>query len=98
VCFAYCDDFMLGDDVLVAPVVEKGAQTRAIYLPKLPDGGQWVDFYDRSVHPGGQAVTRPAPIGRLPLMVRQGARIPVAVPPTGQVPRHDDPVTDVLEF
>ncbi len=97
-CFADCDDFMLGDDVLVAPVVEKGAQTRAIYLPKLPDGGQWVDFYDRSVHPGGHAVTCPAPIGRLPLMVRQGARIPVAVPPTGQVPRHDDPVTDVLEF
>ena len=97
-CFADCDDFMLGDDVLVAPVVEKGAQARAIYLPKLPDGGQWVDFYDRSVHPGGQAVTCPAPIGRLALMVRQGARIPVAVPPTGQVPRHDDPVTDVLEF
>jgi alpha-glucosidase len=97
-CFADCDDFMLGDDVLVAPVVEKGAQTRAIYLPKLPDGGQWVDFYDRSVHHGGHAVTCPAPIGRLPLMVRQGARIPVAVPPTGQVPRHDDPVTDVLEF
>ena len=97
-CFADCDDFMLGDDVLVAPVVEKGAQTRAIYLPKLPDGGQWVDFYDRIVHPGGHAVTCPAPIGRLPLMVRQGARIPVAVPPTGQVPRHDDPVTDVLEF
>ncbi|MDN5251653.1 glycoside hydrolase family 31 protein [Betaproteobacteria bacterium LSUCC0117] len=97
-CFADCDDFMLGDYVLVAPVVEKGAQTRAIYLPKLPDGGQWVDFYDRSVHLGGHAVTCPAPIGRLPLMVRQGARIPVAVPPTGQVPRHDDPVTDVLEF
>ena len=97
-CFTDCDDFMLGDDMLVAPVVEKGAQTRAIYLPKLPDGGQWVDFYDRSVHHGGQVVTRPAPIGRLPLMVRQGARIPVAVPPTGQVPRHDDPVTDVLEF
>ena len=97
-CFADCDDFMLGEDVLVAPVVEKGAQTRAIYLPKLPDGGQWVDFYDRSVHHGGHAVTCPAPIGRLPLMVRQGARIPVAVPPKGQVPRHDDPVTDVLEF
>jgi len=89
---------MLGDDVLVAPVVEKGAQTRAIYLPKPPDGGAWVDFYDRSVYPGGQVVTRPAPIGRLPLMVRQGARIPVAVPPSGKLPRHDDPVTDMLEF
>jgi alpha-glucosidase len=97
-CFADCDDFMLGDDVLVAPVVEKGAQTRAIYLPKPPDGGAWVDFYDRSVYPGGQVVTRPAPIGRLPLMVRQGARIPVAVPPSGKLPRHDDPVTDMLEF
>jgi len=64
----------------------------------MPDGGAWVDFYDRSVYPGGQVVTRPAPIGRLPLMVRQGARIPVAVPPSGKLPRHDDPVTDMLEF
>ena len=38
-------EFLLGDDILVAPVVEKGARTRAIYLP----AGTWEDLNSGAV-------------------------------------------------
>ena len=97
-CYADSDDFMLGDDLLVAPVVTPGARERSVYLPSLPDGGQWFDFDTRQAYASGQTHTVAAPLARLPLFVREGARIPVAAPPAGQVPRHDDPVSEVLQF
>ena len=35
------DQYLWGADILVAPVVEKGATVRKLYLPR----GQWVDFW-----------------------------------------------------
>jgi alpha-glucosidase (family GH31 glycosyl hydrolase) len=68
------DEYLLGPDLLVAPVVEPGATSRRLYLPR----GRWVDFWRRrTVLRGPAEVTVPAPIGRLPLLVRAGARIPV---------------------
>ncbi len=37
------DDFMLGDSLLVASVVEKGKKEREVYLPNNPGG--WYDFH-----------------------------------------------------
>ncbi|XP_071370224.1 SITS-binding protein [Centroberyx affinis] len=49
--FTIDDQFLLGDEVLVAPVVEKGAVQRDIYLP---DGGfQWQDSRNAQVFDGG---------------------------------------------
>jgi alpha-glucosidase (family GH31 glycosyl hydrolase) len=68
------DEYLLGPDLLVAPVLEEGATTRRLYLPR----GRWVDFWRRRVVLRGPGeVTVPAPIDRLPLLVRAGARIPV---------------------
>lgn len=44
------DDFMLGDKLLVCPVVEEGQTERQIYLPKNPEG--WVDYYTGDVYEG----------------------------------------------
>lgn len=55
------DVFMLGKDILVAPVMEKGASTRTLTLPK----GSW-RYRDGSVYQGGTEVTVPAPLGTLP--------------------------------
>jgi alpha-glucosidase len=82
------DAFMLGPDLLVAPVLEEGASDRQVYLPDHPGG--WFDFHDGRHFAGGQAVTVPAPFGRLPVFVRCGAMIPV----TTQTDRID-PGTDV---
>ena len=62
-CF---DCFMLGDDVLVAPVVKKGATEKTVRLPE----GEWEDDAG-VVHMGGCEVTVPAPLDRLPYFVKK---------------------------
>ena len=97
-CLLDCDEFMLGTSLLVAPVVQAGAKTRSLYLPALPDGLGWIDFHSRQRFTAGQCHTVPADLHQLPLFVVQGAAIPVASPLPGSVPRHDDPVSEVLQF
>lgn len=97
-CLLDCDEFMLGDALLVAPVVEAGALTRRLYLPRLPDGQRWFDFYSRQAYAAGTFIETEAPWTRLPLLVREGRSIPVSAPRPGAVARHDDPVSDVLQF
>jgi alpha-glucosidase (family GH31 glycosyl hydrolase) len=40
--YAINDQFALGDDIVVAPVVEKGARCRDVYLPT----GYWRDMFN----------------------------------------------------
>lgn len=72
------DAFMLGPDLLVAPVLEQGAQSREVYLPAHPGG--WYDWHEGRHFAGGGFATVAAPLGRLPLFVRAGALIPVGDP------------------
>ena len=73
--------FMLGETVLVAPVVEPGAISRDVYLP-LSDGGwyEWRPGSDDKAkwYVGSELVTVNAPVGSLPVFVRAGAILPVA--------------------
>jgi alpha-glucosidase/alpha-D-xyloside xylohydrolase len=50
------DEYLYGRDILVAPVVEKGATSRALYLPQ----GTWYDFWTREKTDGGREITRPS--------------------------------------
>ena len=63
--------YLLGDDVLVAPVVEPGAQTRALWLPE----GEWVHLWTGKTYFGGE-VTAPAPLGQPPVFYRAGSAFP----------------------
>jgi alpha-glucosidase len=69
-CFKDSDDFMLGSQYLVAPVVDEGARTRCVYLPKLPAGQAWRDFSSGEVFAAGQYHTVDAPLAKLPLFKR----------------------------
>jgi len=64
--------YLLGDSILVAPVIEQGAVTRKLYLPK----GEWVDYWTGERYTGGADVTVPAPLERIPILVRAGAILP----------------------
>ncbi|MBX3578793.1 MAG: hypothetical protein KF723_16465 [Rhizobiaceae bacterium] len=75
-CRADADAFMLGPDVLVAPVVAEGERSAVVYLPRC-DGG-WHDLHGGAILPGGSMASVEAPLGRLPLLVRSGAVLPLA--------------------
>ncbi|MDP4622286.1 MAG: glycoside hydrolase family 31 protein, partial [Hydrogenophaga sp.] len=91
-------DFMLGQHLLVAPVVEQGAGTREVYLPTLPNGAPWLDFFTKVPYASGQVHLIDVRLDQLPLFVRSGSAIPVAAPAFGEVPRWDDPVSEILHF
>ena len=68
------DQFLWGRDVLVSPVVEKGAAARRLYLPK----GAWHDYWTEERVEGGREIERAVDLGTMPLHVRAGAIIPHA--------------------
>lgn len=70
-----CDDaFLLGDALLVAPVLEKGARRRTVRLPR----GRWYDTATGQPYEGPAQVQLDAPLSRIPVLARAGAAIPVA--------------------
>ncbi|GAA3250350.1 glycoside hydrolase family 31 protein [Streptomyces lavendulae subsp. grasserius] len=72
-----CEDaFLLGDALLVAPVLECGADRRAVRLPR----GRWYDTATGAAHEGPGQVLLDAPPGRTPVLARAGAVLPVRRP------------------
>ncbi len=71
-------EYMLGDKILVAPVLEQGALSRSLYLPQ----GSWTDYWTGKILEGGRQVTVPAPLGHIPILVRSGGIIPLINPDT----------------
>ncbi|MCI9282869.1 MAG: DUF4968 domain-containing protein [Lachnospiraceae bacterium] len=74
-CYEEGVDFMFGDSLLVANVVEKGAKTRSIYLP---EGANFYDYHTRQAYAGGQTIEIPVTLSSIPLYVKSGALIPLA--------------------
>jgi alpha-glucosidase/alpha-D-xyloside xylohydrolase len=86
------DEYLWGRDVLVAPVVEKGAASRDVYLP----AGRWYDFWDERAHDGGQRVNRAVDLATLPLYVRAGAIVPLGPVKQYTEEPSDEPMTIVV--
>jgi len=66
------DEFMVGDDLLVAPILRPGAESRLVYLPE----GTWIDYWTGTRHAGRTTSRVAAPLETVPLFVRAGAVIP----------------------
>lgn len=64
------DQFMIGDSLLVAPVVEQGATSRSVYFP----AGTWYDVWTGDAVQGGQRIVVNAPIGSPPVFARDEDR------------------------
>lgn len=93
-CHTASFEFMLGSELLVAPVLEPAARQRTVYLPR---GAGWVDYHTGVYYDGGQTVTLDAPLERAPLLLIEGGMLPL-----GKVMRHvgamPDDVREVICF
>lgn len=82
-------EFLFGRDILVANVLEKGAKSREVYLPK---GSKWYDMADKfREYEGGACIEIPVDLSSVPMFLREGAIVPMA---TNQpMSMEKDPVT-----
>jgi alpha-glucosidase len=62
------DQFLLGRDLLVAPVLREAVREREVYLP----AGEWFDFWTGRPHAGGKAHRLPVTLESIPVFVRGG--------------------------
>jgi alpha-glucosidase (family GH31 glycosyl hydrolase) len=67
------DEYLWGSSLLVAPVVEKQAKTREVYLPV----GSWYDFWTEERFDGGREIRRAVDLETMPLYVRAGSILPL---------------------
>ena len=63
------DEYMFGPDLLVAPVIEQGVQSRTVYLPA---GSRWTDACTGDTREGGCRIEVPAPLEKIPVFYRDG--------------------------
>jgi alpha-glucosidase len=81
------DSFLLGDGLLVAPVLDQGVTARSVYLPAHPHG--WYDFHSGQWFAGGQEIMTDAPLGHIPLFAAGGSMIAVSDKLDAIDPRQD---------
>ena len=65
-------EFMVGEQMLVAPVLEQGATKRMVYLPE----GVWYDYWTGERVEGKQYILKDAPIDVCPIYIKAGSIIP----------------------
>jgi alpha-D-xyloside xylohydrolase len=68
------DQYLFGQDILVAPVMELGQRERSVYLPS---GACWKNACTGEVFDGGTSIVCPAPLDVIPIFLRNGADLPV---------------------
>ncbi|MBQ6812105.1 MAG: DUF5110 domain-containing protein, partial [Agathobacter sp.] len=73
-CYDEAENFMVGKSLFVANVLDEGATTKRIYLPK---GDKFYDFYTREVYEGGQMIEIPVTLDSIPIYLTSGAILPM---------------------
>jgi len=85
VAVARNDQYLWGPSMLVAPVAEKAATARSVYLPH----GNWYDFWTNDRIEGGREISRSVDLETIPLYVAAGTVLPL-----GPVKQHTDEKVD----
>ncbi|MDO6354741.1 glycoside hydrolase family 31 protein [Caloramator sp. CAR-1] len=66
------DEFLFGENILVAPILEQGKNIRAVYLPE----GTWIDYWTKEEYEGGKYILKEAPLDICPIFIKKGSIIP----------------------
>lgn len=68
------NQFMFGEEILVAPVLKKGERVKRVYFPE----GEWIDFNDKKTeYLGGEKLPYKAPLNTIPIFVKKGSIVPM---------------------
>ncbi len=86
------DEFMLGDNLLVAPLFT-GQKSRKLILPS----GNWYDFYTGNYIGNGQVIEIKPGLDHIPLFVKDGGIIPL-IPPVQHTPRTGESLPVEVRF
>ena len=84
------DQYMMGDNILVAPMFE-GENERKVILPK----GKWFDFYDGKLVGENEVITVTPGLEKIPLFVRDGGIVPMR-PIQRQAPKMGEKVDLII--
>ncbi len=87
------DQYMFGPALMVAPVTEYKARSRSVYFPA---GADWYDLKTGQTFSGGQTVTVPAALDKIPVFVRAGSILPTGPAITYTSEKLDGPLTLVV--
>ncbi|MCD7848076.1 MAG: DUF5110 domain-containing protein [Oscillospiraceae bacterium] len=71
--YTITDEYLFGENMLIAPVIEPQKNTRTVYLPE----GKWYDFDYDYVYEGGRECEVYAPQNRIPVFIKAGGIIPM---------------------
>lgn len=70
------DEYLLGDDLLIAPVVNRGERERSVLFPQ----GEWIEWWSGTKYVGPGRARVPAPLHDLPFFLRRGGIVPLLRP------------------
>lgn len=65
------DQFLVGENTLIAPIMHPSADHRAVYFPE----GLWVDYWTDRVLAGNQYHLVSAPLDTLPIFIKKGTAV-----------------------
>lgn len=66
------DEFLVGEQILVSPVVNQGDTKKLVYLPD----GTWIDYWTKEKQIGSQFIIKDSPINICPIYIKAGSIIP----------------------
>ncbi|WP_027965301.1 glycoside hydrolase family 31 protein [Halalkalibacillus halophilus] len=70
--YTISDQFLIGEKVLVAPILRPGVTDRMVYLPE----GTWYDYWTGEMFEGDKRIITHAPLEKLPIFIKRGAILP----------------------
>lgn len=80
------DQYMWGKQIMIAPVMTKGARSRNVIFPE----GKWINWNNpRLSYNGGTEAIVKAPLSELPMFVRAGSFVPQYTLPIENVTQYD---------
>jgi alpha-glucosidase (family GH31 glycosyl hydrolase) len=80
-CRSYPYEYLFGDALLVAPVVEEGVSSWPVYLPD----GDWRELWTGKVYSGPVTIEVETPRNRIPVFQKKGSILPLHLDPSGEL-------------